>query len=259
MESVYGHVLKGTAPANDRDLLVLVDPLNETYHFTEARTILDYLIGRYRQSGDRQGLQRALGDQARIFRETGDLEKAMPLLHEQERICRDSGHMDGLLKCLAEQTFIPPLPGRLRRRTGPGGRAGAHLFHVRQPFRSLALPGRARCHPSVEGRPGQSAGLFRRPGTVLPGNGEQSAAPVYAPVPGGDPAVAGRPRRRAGAFPGYGEACSLHRLEIRPAGEPGGTSLRPPAEGRSRQRPFAHRGMGADICGPRQQVRPAGL
>jgi tetratricopeptide (TPR) repeat protein len=59
-----------------------------------------------RQSGDLDGLQRTLGNQALILRDRGDLDGAMALLKEQERICRRLGNLDGLQRSLANQAVI---------------------------------------------------------------------------------------------------------------------------------------------------------
>jgi len=67
-----------------------------------------------RQSGNRDGLQRTLGNQALILHDRGDLDGAMVLHKEKERICRQLGSVEGLARSLANQASVLRQMGRAR-------------------------------------------------------------------------------------------------------------------------------------------------
>ena len=60
----------------------------------------------YRNLGDKDGLQRSLGNQALIHRDRGELDRAMELHKEKERICRELGNNKGIVLSLANQAGI---------------------------------------------------------------------------------------------------------------------------------------------------------
>ena len=68
-----------------------------------------------RELGNRDGLQRSLGNQAANLQKWGKLDEAMELFKEQERICRELGIMEGLAVALCNQAA---LLGFTLRKTG---------------------------------------------------------------------------------------------------------------------------------------------
>jgi len=79
---------------------------SSTGSLKEAYSLYQYLIKRYRESGDMKRLQRSLGNQAVILRTRGDLDGAMVLHKEKERICRELGNVDSLQASLGNQALI---------------------------------------------------------------------------------------------------------------------------------------------------------
>ena len=59
-----------------------------------------------RELGNKDGLQRSLGNQALIHRDRGELDLAVELHKEEERICRELGNKDGLQRSLGNQALI---------------------------------------------------------------------------------------------------------------------------------------------------------
>jgi hypothetical protein len=59
-----------------------------------------------RKLGNKDGLQRTLGNQALILSTRGDLGGAMALSKEQERLCRELGNPEGLAISLANQADL---------------------------------------------------------------------------------------------------------------------------------------------------------
>jgi len=59
-----------------------------------------------RELGNKDGLQRTLGNQANIFYTRGELDEAMRLNKEQERICRELGNKEGLAISLINQASL---------------------------------------------------------------------------------------------------------------------------------------------------------
>jgi tetratricopeptide (TPR) repeat protein len=66
-----------------------------------------------RELGDRDGLQRAVGNQALVLKARNDLDAAMRRLIEQERVCCELGLPDSLQRCWANQANILEIRGDL--------------------------------------------------------------------------------------------------------------------------------------------------
>ncbi len=56
--------------------------------------------------GNKDGLQRTLGNQAVILYSCGELDGAMARFKEQERLCRELGNPEGLSRSLANQALL---------------------------------------------------------------------------------------------------------------------------------------------------------
>jgi len=66
-----------------------------------------------RELGNKDGLQRTLGNQAAILYARGALDGATALYKEQERLCRELGNMAGLSSSLGNQANILQARGNL--------------------------------------------------------------------------------------------------------------------------------------------------
>ena len=77
--------------------------LDDTGHPDEALRIRSTLADHYRETGDLDGLQASLGNQALILQDRGELDRAMELHKEKERICRQLGNVSGLAISLINQ------------------------------------------------------------------------------------------------------------------------------------------------------------
>jgi hypothetical protein len=80
--------------------------LADTGHPDEALAIRQRLAEQDRASGNLDGLQGSLGNQALILSDRGELDQAMALHKEEERICRQLGDLDGLGRSLGNQALI---------------------------------------------------------------------------------------------------------------------------------------------------------
>lgn len=86
--------------------------LMNTGHMEEAMRFLREQERICRESGKKNDLQAALGNQALILKATGKLEEAMRLLKAQEEIYRVMGNQDGLQRSLGNQALILQSWGR---------------------------------------------------------------------------------------------------------------------------------------------------
>ena len=66
-----------------------------------------------RELGNKDGLQRSLGNQALILQARGDLDGAMALHKQEEQLCRELGNKDGLQASLGNQALILQARGDL--------------------------------------------------------------------------------------------------------------------------------------------------
>jgi tetratricopeptide (TPR) repeat protein len=89
--------------------------LGDAGHRPEAFALRTYLVDYYRQKGDLDHLQRALGNLSNLLHDEGRLTEAMSLLQEHERISRSLGDMDGIATSLGKQANILFDRGELER------------------------------------------------------------------------------------------------------------------------------------------------
>jgi tetratricopeptide (TPR) repeat protein len=99
----YRPLLDAPESQSDPAVWTVAALLNYTGHPEQALSLLSYLVDRYRETGDRSGLQASLGDRATILFTRGDLDGAMHLYKEQERICRELGDLMSLQRSLGNQ------------------------------------------------------------------------------------------------------------------------------------------------------------
>jgi tetratricopeptide (TPR) repeat protein len=87
--------------------------LGDTGHPDEALVIRQRLAEQDRVSGNLDGLQAHLGNQAVILYARGQPDQAMALYKDQERICRQLGNLDSLSGSLGNQALILKARGQL--------------------------------------------------------------------------------------------------------------------------------------------------
>jgi len=113
MEEVYAPVVQNPGQYPDDFIDTLAQLFYMTGHPRYALSLFEYQSRDATERGDREFLQRSLGNQALILQELGDLDGAMQLCKEKERICRELGNVDGLHYSLGNQANILYVRGDL--------------------------------------------------------------------------------------------------------------------------------------------------
>jgi nephrocystin-3 len=114
MVHAYRTLIENPEEEEDKDYLSRLGLLiRDTGHAEESLCLRSALVEYFRATGDLDGLQRSLGNQALILYARGDLEGAMALHMEQERICRQLGDLSHLSTALGNQGLILDARGDL--------------------------------------------------------------------------------------------------------------------------------------------------
>jgi len=113
MVNAYQQVLDALGERDDDVVWSLGLLLGDTGHSAEALTLREYLVERYRATGERANLAGALHNQAQILQDRGDLDRAMVLYKEGERLFRELGDKHGLAHSVGRQAQILEVRGDL--------------------------------------------------------------------------------------------------------------------------------------------------
>jgi hypothetical protein len=106
MLETYSTILSDPQRYEADEVWQLAMLITETDHLDEAVALEQWLIERFRRSGDLAKLQASLANQAQILLTRGERDRALALLKEQEGICRQLANHECLMTALGNQALI---------------------------------------------------------------------------------------------------------------------------------------------------------